>query len=527
MPSNRPGRESEPDADMELSFVAKEPRPNILLVTSDQHHHKVLGIHNPVLKTPALDRLADEGALFERAYCPNPTCTPTRASILTGTYPSTHGAWSLGTKLAEDNPTVGALLSEVGYSTSLIGKAHFQPLGSTREQTSIETPERIADLDFWREFHGPYYGFDHIELARGHADEHLAGMHYGAWLEERGLSTWRDFFGKRDPSNVNEPARQHTWDLPEELHYSVWTAERSMAAIERSARAGQPFFCWASFHDPHPPYLAPEPWASMYDPGDVTLGAKVPGEMAAMPPWHQLTQQDDADFSQWQETPFPNHGFHDQRVSEDNLRKDIAVYYGMTSFLDAQLGRILGHLDTLGLRENTLVIFTADHGHFLGHHGLTAKGAFHYEDLLRVPFLVRYPGRVPAGVRSTALQSLVDLAPSMLTAAGAKVPGVMQGVNQLGVWSGSEPRARDHLMVENRHQPTAVHLRTYIDDRYKLTLYRDRSWGELFDLHDDPGEHKNLFHDVAAADLRSTLLHRFCNAEMVREPTRYQRISGA
>lgn len=501
--------------------------PNILLVTSDQHHHQVLGAHNTVLKTPALDRLAEEGALFERAYCPNPTCTPTRASILTGMYPSAHGAWSLGTKLAEDVPTVGALLNDVGYSTSLIGKAHFQPLASTPEQTSIETPETIHDLDFWRGFHGPYYGFDHVELTRGHGDEYMAGMHYGLWLEEQGLENWRQFFGRRDPDRVDEPAREHVWDLPEEFHYSVWTADRSIAAIERSAQAGQPFFCWASFHDPHPPYLVSEPWASMYDPADVTVGVKVPGEMDTMPPWHRLTQQDAPDFSPWQETPFFNHGFHDQRVSEEQLRADIAVYYGMTSFLDAQVGRILDNLDRLGLSDNTLVIFTTDHGHVFGHHGLTAKGPFHYEDLLRVPFLVRYPGRVPGGVRSAALQSLVDLAPSMLTAAGAPVPGAMQGVNQLDVWSGSQPAARDHLMIENRHQQTAIHLRTYVDDRYKLTLYRDRPWGEMFDLRDDPGEHRNLFDDPEFADLRSTLLHRFCNAEIVREPTRYQRISGA
>lgn len=485
------------------------------------------GAHNPLLKTPVLDRLAEEGTLFERAYCPNPTCTPTRASIITGMYPSTHGAWSLGTKLAEGCPTLGALLNQTGYSTSLIGKAHFQPMGSTQEQTSIETPERIVDLDFWRGFHGPFYGFEHVELTRGHGDEYTAGMHYGAWLEDRGLSNWRDYFARHDPNRTELPVRRHAWDLPEELHYSVWTADRSIAAIERSAEAGDPFFCWASFHDPHPPYLVPEPWASMYDPGDVTLGAQVPGEMAAMPPWHQLTQQDNPDFSPWQETPFSNHGFHDQRVAEYELRADVAVYYGMTSFLDAQVGRILDRLDTLGLTDNTLVIFTADHGHFLGHHGLTAKGAFHYEDLLRVPFLVRHPGGVLAGARSSSLQSLVDLAPTLLTAAGAPVPGAMQGVNQLDVWAGTQQAARDHVIVENRHQPTAVHLRTYIEDRYKLTLYRDRPWGELFDLHDDPGEHRNLFDDADFADLRSTLLHRFCNAEMVREPTHYQRISGA
>src|SRR5690606_18879723 len=205
---------------------------NVLLITSDQRHHRALGVHEPVLRTPALDRLAAEGTLFERAYCPNPTCTPSRSSIITGLYPSVHEAWSLGTKLAEDLPTVGAMLTEAGYATSLIGKAHFQPMASTPEQTSLECPEVIHDLDFWRGFSGPFYGFQHVELTRGHGDEYTAGMHYGLWLEEQGLSNWRDYFARGDPARRDVPPRTYAWDLPAHLHYTTWTAERAVAAID-------------------------------------------------------------------------------------------------------------------------------------------------------------------------------------------------------------------------------------------------------------------------------------------------------
>src|SRR6266545_3454830 len=146
-------------------------RPNILLITSDQHHHTCLGSVNPKIKTPALDRLATEGTRFDRAYTPNPVCTPTRASIITGLYPSVHGAWTIGVKLPEDVPTVGSALSLAGYRTALIGKAHFQPTRSTPESASLETPAVMRDLDFWRSFKGPWYGFDHVEITRGHADE--------------------------------------------------------------------------------------------------------------------------------------------------------------------------------------------------------------------------------------------------------------------------------------------------------------------------------------------------------------------
>ncbi len=501
-------------------------RLNLLLITSDQQHYDTLGVDNPRIRTPALDRLAAEGTLFSRAYCPNPTCTPTRASMITGLYPSMHGAWSLGTKLAEDVPTLGDLLRGHGYATTLIGKAHFQPLASTPEQTSIECHPTLRNLDFWRSFHGPWYGFGHVETARMHADEHLAGGHYAVWMEEQGFVEWRDHF-QTYPPNPASPPRQWKWSLPERFHYSVWTAERSIAAIERHAARDEPFFLWASFHDPHPPYLVPEPWDTMYDPDDMQPGTLVPGELERMPPHFALTQLERPDFSPWQETRFANHGFHSHRIDPQTLRKNIAVYYGMVSLMDREIGRVLDALDRLGLAGSTLVVFTTDHGHYLGGHGLRAKGAFQYEDAIRVPFLVRCPGRVPAGARSPALQSLVDLPTSLLPAVGAEAPGAMQGVDQWPVWQGRAPSARDHVVCEHRHQPTAVHLRTYVDARYKMTVYRDRDYGELFDLAADPEERRNLWDEPSAAATRAEVLCRFLNAELKREPMRFPRIAGA
>jgi arylsulfatase A-like enzyme len=206
----------------------------------------------------------------------------------------------------------------------------------------------------------------------------------------------------------------------------------------------------------------------------------------------------------------------------------MAVYYGMISFMDQQIGRTLDRLDQLGIAENTLVVFSTDHGHFLGQHGLIAKGAFHYEDLLRLPFLVRYPGAIPAGAVDDRLQSLVDLAPTFLSYAEQPVPGLMQGVNQRRTWeSGGAVAARDWTIVENRHQPTALHLRTYVDDRYKITVWRGADYGELFDLEADPGEIHNRWNDPAYAQLKARLLLAFVQADIAREPTRMPRIAGA
>jgi arylsulfatase A-like enzyme len=502
-----------------------DSQPNLLLITSDQQHWNTLGIDNPRINTPNLDRLAREGTLFDRAYCPNPTCSPTRASIITGMYPAWHGCWTIGVMLPEDVPTLGDALQDNGYHTTLIGKAHFQPLASTPESPSIECHPKLRDLDFWRRFHGPWYGFQHIEVARGHADEHLVGQHYAIWMEEKGLKNWPDYFDEWPP-NRGAPQRRHAWDLPEELHYTTWTGERTIANLERHAAEEQPFCLWSSFHDPHPPYLVPEPWASMYRPEDMEPGGLSEGELDLLPPHFRKTQEKDPDFSMYRETHGP-HGFHSHLVDEALLRRDIATYYGMISFMDRWIGEILDALERLGLAQNTLVVFASDHGHFLGQHGLIAKGAFHFEDMLRVPMIVRWPGRVPAGRRTPALQSLVDLAPTFLAAAGIEVPGIMQGVNQLDVWRGRAETARDHIIVENRHEPTLVHVRTYVDERYKITVYRDREYGELFDLQEDPRETRNLWDDPGSAALKCRLLHRFMNAELKREPTRMERIAGA
>ena len=499
---------------------------NVLLITSDQQHWDTLGVTNPRIRTPALDRLAAEGMRFERAYTNNPVCSPSRATIITGQYPAWHGCWTIGVKLPEDVPTVGDVFRAHGYSSALIGKAHFQPLASTPEQPSMECQPVLRDLDFWRGFTGPWYGFDHVELARNHADESHVGQHYAIWMEEKGLTNWRDYF-QPWPPDPHAPRREHSWDLPQQYHYSVWTADRTVAAIERYAFAERPFLLWSSFHDPHPPYLVPEPWASMYRPEEMRPGRLRPGELELMPPPHRKTQEEHPDYTAYQETPHGNHGYASHRTTEEQLCKDMAVYYGMISFMDRQIGRILDALDRLGIAENTLVVFTTDHGHFLGQHGLVAKGAFHYEDLLRVPFVVRCPGRVPAGTTSGSLQALIDLSPTFLTAAGIEVPGLMQGVSQWDVWRGRSERARVHVIVENRHQPSAVHLRTYVEDRYKLTVYRDHDHGELFDLGEDPDEFRNRWDDPAYTGLRCDLLRRFMSAELAREPTRFERIAHA
>ncbi|MBZ0291921.1 MAG: sulfatase-like hydrolase/transferase [Anaerolineae bacterium] len=483
---------------------------NILLITSDQQHHSTF--RHPEIQTPNLDRLADSGTVYQRAYCPNPTCTPTRSSMITGKYPSQHGAYSLGTKLPEWEPTVGEAFSRAGYRTALVGKAHFQPLRGSEEFPSLESYPLMQDLDYWQQFEGPFYGFEHVELARNHTDEAHVGQHYALWMEEKGLTNWRDHFQK--PTGTQD-AQRHKWSLPEEFHYNTWIAERSKALLSEYQQKGESFFLWASFFDPHPSYLVPEPWDTMYDPAHVTVPQVTPGEHDHNPPHFQMTQTEKPDFSAWKEAGGnAMHGFQSHLQDRDSLARDIAVYYGMISCMDKYIGQIVDQLEALGLRDDTLIVYTSDHGHFFGQHGLIAKGPFHYEDVVRVPFIVSWPEHVPVNAESEAMQTLVDLPQTLLSVCGIdSVPG-MTGVDQSSVWLGERNAARDHVIVEDHHQPTTIHVKTYISQRYKFTAYYQHDYGEIFDLQNDPAETHNLWADES---LRASLLEELLRAEIAKE----------
>ncbi len=501
-----------------------EEKRNILFITTDQQHWSAMGYLNPEVKTPNLDRLVKRGTTFHRAYTVNPTCTPTRASWITGLYPSQHGAYSLGTKLPETVPTVGDALHEHGYQTALVGKAHFQPLKGTAEYPSLESYPILHDLDYWRRFHGPFYGFHHVELARNHTDEAHVGQHYALWMEEKGHKDWRRHF-QPDHDRL-KPGE--AWDIPEEIHYNTWIAERTNALMEQYRKDNHPFFLWASFFDPHPQYMVPEPYAGMYDPANVTVPSHREGEFDDKPPYFKLAQEKQPDFAPFlEEDGSWIHGGHSHLRSREAKAKNIATMYGMMTMLDRYVGKILDQLDALGLTESTLVCFTSDHGDFLGQHGLVAKAIHHYEDLLRVPLVVSMPGTIPRDRASDSLQSTLDLPQTFLSMAGLPVPRNMAGVDEKAVWTGREESIRDHVMVENQHQPTTMNMRTFINHRYKMTVHYNHDYGELYDLEDDPGEYENLWGREAHQALKRDLLLAFVHAEMGKAVLPMPRITGA
>lgn len=491
-------------------------KPNILLITSDQQHYDTIGCFNSQIKTPSLDRLVKEGMCFKRAYTVNPTCTPTRCSLITGKYPSQHGAWTLGTKLKEDELTIGQVLQEEGYQTALIGKAHFQQLRGNDKYPTLEGYPILQDLDFWRQFDEDFYGFNHVELARNHTCEAHVGQHYAIWLEEKGCTNWKDYFVK-PTGNHERGSLRHTWEIDEAYHYDTWIAERTNAMLENYKEKDEPFFIWSSFFDPHPPYLVPRPWDTMYDPDEITLPKLRPGEHDKNPPYFGMTQEEQPDFTSFNESGMCIHGLESHLIDEELRKKDTAIYYGMISLMDKYIGKILDKLDELGLAENTIVVFTTDHGHFLGQHGLIAKGPFMYEDLIKVPLIARWKGHIQGDTVSDTLQSLVDIPTTFLVLAGIEKPYEMTGLDQSSVWFGGKEKIRDHIICEHRHEETTVHMKTYVDERYKLTVYYNQTYGQLFDLQNDPEEIHNLWDEKDYKEIKSALLLKYIWAEMGKE----------
>jgi uncharacterized sulfatase len=505
-------------------------RPNILLITTDQQRWDALGRLNPAIQTPNLDRLCDRGILFERAYCPSPVCTPSRVSMLTGHYPSKHGCYVIGTSLPEDYPTIPQMLGEHGYFTGLIGKAHFR---SCIDPASFEAAPNINDLAFFRGWDGPYHGFEHCQLVIGHTTEqHSRGMHYGAWLEDQGVPVDR-YFGPKFPyTGFGE------WQLPECWHPSRFVADRTMQAIDKATAQERPFFLWSSFQDPHNPFVVPKPWADMYSPDDVPhLPGYCPDAFDDRAPFYRHaalatsnSYGDDPLLSQTEHGWFTSFGnpFCGYEGTEVEQRTITTSYYGMVSLLDHHIGRILDHLEATGLVDNTLIVFTSDHGEMLGHHGFWWKGLPAFEDVQRVPFIVSHPQCGTPGASSTAFQSLVDLGATFLATANAPVPVGQQGLDQSSSWKNADQAVRDQVLMEFRPLEGPFMQTTLRKEQWKLVVYTQRpEYGELYDLSVDPDQATNLWNNPVHAAKKGELLLALIDAEMEKEGNLRQQTAGA
>lgn len=502
-------------------------RKNYLVITSDQQRWNFLGKLNHLVKTPNLDKLAEDGMIFTESYTPSPTCTPARCSLLTGQYPSKHGAYTIGTALDPDYRGMAHEFSEAGYNTALIGKAHFRPCLTPG---SLESAPKVFDFDFFKKWHGPYHGFEHVELVIGHTSQsHASGMHYGLWLEENGIDRKKYF----ELDGKKKYAEGDAWDLSEEYHPSRWTALRSNAFIDKSKAEDKPFLMWTSFQDPHNPYIAPEPWASLVNPDDIDLPEILPDEANNKPDWYKPYEDKKGATFPWYEDPFVNgyksnlpHSTYKFIDNPQQIKKAIAVNMGMVALMDKYIGEIIDHLKEIGEYDNTLIVFTSDHGDYLGKHGLWFKGMHAYDDCQKIPFIVRHPEGKLKGAQSRALMNLVDIAPSFLNDAGIAEPRGMDGIDQIEVWKGGKEK-RGWTMIEYRGGETPFMQKTFITDDYKLAVYKQRDYGELYLRKEDPDQKNNLWDHPDYQIVKCDLLFKMASAEMEKERVILPRTSGA
>ena len=451
------------------------------MFTVDQLRFDCTGVTgNPVVRTPNLDRLAASGTTFTSAYTPATICVPARQSIITGQYPTAHGARSVRSAIPEARDTLPKRLRAAGYQTAGVGKMHFWPV--------------YAD-----------YGLDHLKLAEQDGPGWQVDDYHSRFLKARGLVDQWDLWDQQSEYRKEAPAEYwqtygaRASELPEELYHTTWIADETIRYLQAAERE-RPFFLWSSFIKPHHPFDPPEPYDSLYRPEEVVV-----------PPRDDL----------WREKPLlsalgdPRKGYFDtQEMSEEALRNVIVHYYGLITHLDVHIGRVLEALRASGLEDDTLIIFFSDHGDYLGQYGLFLKHPnLPYDALARVPLIITGPQRlVAAAAEVTTPVSTLDLLPTVLDAANIPLPDYVQGESLLPLLTGAGTFSRDAVFIE------AGDYRAVRSSRYKYLYGRSTPLGELYDVLEDPYELKNLAeaHPEVVREHRQRLLDWMINSSWDR-----------
>ncbi len=485
-------------------------RPNFLIISADQHRGDCLGVEGRSVRTPNLDQLANEGVRFTSAICSAPVCQPARASILTGQLCRTHGVHDNGIDLNERTGEAGfaGTLTQAGYDTGLFGKAHFSSYDPIEPTGRPEAA--ISSVDFGPDWNGPYMGFNHVELMLSGPSNHPpqeppVGLHYERFFYADGRGEARRDEYLANAGDTKDAAQTWHSKLPTNWHYTPWTADRAIEWLRHGRDETKPFCAWVSFVDPHHPFDCPEPWSRLHNPKDIDLPKHRELDFDQRPWWHRAavenTPKGDA-----QEIAVRSTYSRIAPQTDDQLREIIANTYGQISFIDEQVGRLMAVLDEVGLAENTIVIYTSDHGDWLGDHGLILKGPMPYEGLLRVPLIARGPG-ISNGKIVTEPVSTLDIASTLYDYSGTAA-GLPQHGASLKPLLESEG-TRDFAMMEwelfaNR-VGVALSLRTVRTADAKLTMDLRSGAGEMYDLRTDPNELCNVFHDPDHAELREVL----------------------
>lgn len=520
-------------------------KKNLVLIMCDQLRKDFLGCYgNEYVNTPNIDSLAAHSTVFDHCYVNNPICMPSRMSIFTGLYPHNHNQWTNGNQLEHPLRTLADHLHDNGYHTGSIGKLHFQCTDCGKNAPHIS----MEDHRLWEEkgdnidWYGPYWGFEHVEFTSGHATKPLA--HYGKWYHEHG---GKDEWAVAKPVEGFDACPVTT--MPENLHDSMFVGERAAAYISEHANDDQPFFLTASFPDPHHPFNPPLETALRYKDVPVKMPVNEDDDLHTRPRhyhyhqygvWHRagllhpLPDMPEEDKEKCGKCADQIAQFMDEKIlqglgllthgdssgeeykpsvlSAHERDQRIRNTYAMVDLIDKGVGKILDALKESGALEDTVIIFTADHGELMGDHGLWLKGPFFYDGLVNVPLMMHTP-EDNASV-TEALASSVDIYPTCCELLGVPTPRSCDGMSQAAALRGEKVRTECLFEYRNGYFENDVYTLGYVDEKYKFVQYQNGDV-EMTDRINDPEENVNIVYNGAnpelLAEYRNKLLNMMLN----------------
>ena len=482
-------------------------RPNVVVLMSDQQRLDTVSCYglNEICKTPHIDALAERGVRFDSAFTPTAICSPARASFYTGLYPHKHGVTANGLCIDEGVQGINHYLEQSGYRCGYAGKWHVD------EQTG---PSGYGFVG--QDFMG--YAFPGSDL--------LPGLQFGAkprghnpyaeYLQEHGFdpppTVSHRYVGTNPSNQAQEMFALHEGPVESSIEYFV--ASEAIRVLDEIADDDEPFFLWANFWGPHSPSLVPEPYFSMYNPEEIPEHPGYAETFAKKPYRQELIEK------LWGLGEYGWEGF--QEIG--------ARYFGHCTLIDDMVGRVVAHLEKLGVLDNTIIVYTADHGDCMGAHKLIEKGEFMYDEIYRIPLVVAHPKCQTPGSACDEFVYLQEIMLSTLDAAGCPIPADLDGQSFLPAIEGRPfSNGREEVYcVFDRHFTVAN--QRMIRTRTHQFTFNSGDPGELYDLQKDPYQLDNVYGAPEYEAVRLDLINRMDrNMQELEDPLRgwFGRIKGA
>lgn len=451
----------------------------------DQLRLDALGCYgNSMIRTPNIDRIAEKGVRFDNFFVQSPQCMSSRACLLTGMYPRANGLRRYGQSLSSEVPTVSGILSMNSYHTAIFGKTHFYWEGDDLSQE-------------------PEYGFDTYCDYREKYTNYKKSI-----VSEDEIERVR--YNKKQRSQ-SEPFSN---PLPEEATCDYWTTIKTKEFLQNYDDE-KPFMAWVSYIKPHHPFNPPERFVGLYDESDMPVPA---------------IREDE--YESWQHKFMKSHWVPDwyqdfSELGEKGYQKLYTYYYSMITMIDEYIGSILDDLNVSGHADNTMIVFTSDHGDMMGDHGLGLKGYCHYDQLIHMPLIWYWPGHIEGGEVNKALVEEVDIAPTFMDYAGIDIPSHITGQKtRIGLQLGEQGKSIRSLLTDGKQEfREYIYAESYMDcwiktlrsRKWNFSYYAGVNGGELYDMENDPGQFKNLWFKPEYDSIKQRLTEKLFEKVFISE----------